>query len=131
MNGWWSVAVIVGRIVTVGMILGGAWWYVQSAERMRQENKELVAQVVDQQEKLLQNEQAVQLCLKVNQYNYEQALNFRAVAEKAVQEVIVLQRQADELVEALKDQTEDFENDQNCRRLSDPLPSNFVEWLRN
>lgn len=126
MTGWWVLA----RLLSVVLVLGAAWWYVQSAEKLRRDNKELVAQLVDQQEKLFQNEQAVQLCLKVNQHNYEQALNFRAVAEKAVQEVIVLQRQSEELVQALRDQTEDFENDQNCRRLSDPLPSNFVEWLR-
>jgi hypothetical protein len=128
---WYSVVRLLGQLILVGSVLGGIWLYVHRAEANRIENEALKERLGTHTEQAIRGEAAMQECLAANALNYETAIKYRALAEEAVAEAIRQRQLADEALKRIQSEGRRFENDQECRRLDDALPSDFVEWLRN
>lgn len=128
---WYSIARVIGQLILVLGIGGGIWLYVHRAEANRIENVALKEKLELVTEQAIRGEQAMQECVAANTANFEAAMKFRGLAEEAIAEAIRQREVADAAMKQIEREGRRFENDQNCRRLGDPLPTDFVEWLRD
>jgi hypothetical protein len=71
-----------------------------------------------------------QHCKEINASNEREAERQREAAEQAAQRARMLRAELDTRIDAIPDEAEEF-NDEECRTLDDPLPADFVEWLRD
>lgn len=76
------------------------------------------------------NQAALNQCLDTNAENEADALRFGQAAEAAAERVSQYARRLYEAESQIANQVESF-NDEQCRTLDDPLPGDFVEWLRD
>lgn len=71
-----------------------------------------------------------QQCERVNLANANEAERQRVAALEAEQRAKMLAAEIDQRVIVIPTQAEDFK-DETCRTLDEPLPADFVDWLRD
>lgn len=76
------------------------------------------------------NRAAMDQCLNANAENEANAIRFGQAVEAAAERVSQYARRLYEAESQIANQVESF-NDEQCRTLDDPLPGDFVEWLRD
>lgn len=118
---------IIGGAAVLVLALGVQTWRVERAQDRLAEAKQAA---LTWQNAATQNALSLEQCGAINQANEREAERQRQAAKQAELRANMLAAQVESQISQIKQQAEQF-NDEQCRTLDEPLPDDFVGWLRD
>lgn len=132
----WPLARTYWRETVIGLLvisLALVTWLKNSTIEDRDQTileMQIAAATIDQV--LKSNRAELERCLSINRQNAAARIEAESRAQSAEIELAQLQARIEQRIQEIEDEAQEFQGtDQDCRALHDPLPSDFVDWLRD
>lgn len=124
---------LIAAGVLAALLGGTTWWQANKADKLELERDALRLQLQLVASVNKHNQGAIDRCELVNQVNQEAVQQAVERAKAAEAEAIRLTTVSDLAVEGTENEAADMREtgDQECRTLADPLPDDFLTWVRD
>lgn len=111
-------------------VLGWAWIQGQRIDAYQQQAAGYERSIQAHEDAARINAGQLERCEQINLANAQEIDRQMKAAREAAQRVELLTAELESRVAAIPVEVENF-NDEECRMLDEPLPADFVDWLRN